>query len=1186
MCPRKHSQNNVPSTFSRKEWQTLPELPTSAELMDSQPTALPQKIWDGPLLKEEYLENQYRLNRFEGTELLRRALNHFRENPQMADSGFYIYTHVHVQGYVFAKAGAACRVSFSTERSPTRVIWGQSSRLTPGTLVALSPSGDNFNSKCFVAVVAAKYLRGGLEPDTEAGEDENTPPRIEIFWADSNDAIIDPSIDLVMIEAKGGYYEQVRHTMIGLQHAVQDQSKFDKYIDGTHKRNKQAAFYKYTQVSVPDSVSAFDDSQRGAFDQMVSSELALVQGPPGTGKTFTSVIAIQSYVQTLRAGLKRPVPPIIVSAQTNHALDQLLEKCIETGANIVRIGGRSQVEAINERTIFNLMLKCHEKPGNSGEADRQIILQKLRAELEHCFPTELISAEYLCTEESSDLMSIWLADYVEQDRPYLYRPPQGQTEPGEDTGDQQRCSKDDERERLQGEFVPIQFHRTGAVPETMSRSSRWYHKASVYLEKYSDMYDIPPAQRGMVYRYLRQRLLDNITNEKLPAMLRRYQDACDKAKVNRWNRYVKIIQDEGVEVLGCTTTGLSKYRGLISALKPLVLMIEEAAETRESNITSSLYPSLDQIVLVGDHQQLVPHVDVPELEGQPYHFNKSLFERLVGHGLPYTMLKVQRRMIPIIRSVVHAFYPELKDHESVRDPRNRAPVPGMGGKHIWWFQHQWGECQNDNFSFYNVNESVMIVGFIRYLVQNGMCASQITTLTYYKGQVNTILRKLNADPILASYNPSKEWSVRTVDGFQGEENDVILLSLVRSPSNPHDLAKVGFVDNENRAVVATSRARCGMYIFGNSNSLLSCSKSNQTWQKVFDIFAKERCIGYKMPVVCQNHGHITHLYQPADWDKIPYGGCQQRCEEKCVEGHACKMTCHVGNLHMKCQEKCNKFLLCGHACKALCSDRCDCHYDCNKPAIASTQSLPLPYRPAEAISARNKGRLPIQPVVKQLGGARKRDYGKRRGVQGDGLTQGTILKHPLHNLDPSIPPGNSSVAQAPTPSQRLSEPTSEDLMELGYHVLVMKDRAGPPLPERTSLGFGSVNKVERGAIDEWSPQRVDEWESTWQLRRPRPNEGSSGSCLVGMRQESSSIKTPENWQPEVTYDIVSSIQKQLGAYGTQNKSNYESSRKQTLMDAAAGFFMRDEGETNKNLLELQALKKTKFEYQTALIDLD
>jgi helicase required for RNAi-mediated heterochromatin assembly 1 len=68
---------------------------------------------------------------------------------------------------------------------------------------------------CKVAVVAARRVIGGLMPDED--EDENTPPRIEIFWADAHDAVIDPFERMVMVESKGGYFEGVRHTLRGLQ---------------------------------------------------------------------------------------------------------------------------------------------------------------------------------------------------------------------------------------------------------------------------------------------------------------------------------------------------------------------------------------------------------------------------------------------------------------------------------------------------------------------------------------------------------------------------------------------------------------------------------------------------------------------------------------------------------------------------------------------------------------------------------------------------------------------------------------------------------------------------------------------------------------------------------------------------------------------------------------------------------
>ena len=55
-----------------------------------------------------------------------------------------------------------------------------------------------------------------------------------------------------------------------------------------------------------------------------------------------------------------------------------------------------------------------------------------------------------------------------------------------------------------------------------------------------------------------------------------------------------------------------------------------------------------------------------------------------------------------------------------------------------------------------------------------------------------------------------EVKITVVDNFQGEENDIILLSLVRSNRE----AKIGFLKTENRVCVALSRAKMGFYIIG------------------------------------------------------------------------------------------------------------------------------------------------------------------------------------------------------------------------------------------------------------------------------------------------------------------------------------------------------------------------------------
>ncbi|XP_020617882.1 helicase required for RNAi-mediated heterochromatin assembly 1-like, partial [Orbicella faveolata] len=83
-------------------------------------------------------------------------------------------------------------------------------------------------------------------------------------------------------------------------------------------------------------------------------------------------------------------------------------------------------------------------------------------------------------------------------------------------------------------------------------------------------------------------------------------------------------------------------------------------------------------------------------------------------------------------------------------------------------------------------------------------------------------------------------SVATIDSFQGQENDIILISLVRSSKS----GKIGHLSSSNRLCVAISRARCGLYLFGNDAQL---SKASKIWKKVTEAMWKRRCLGDRFP---------------------------------------------------------------------------------------------------------------------------------------------------------------------------------------------------------------------------------------------------------------------------------------------------------------------------------------------------
>lgn len=196
---------------------------------------------------------------------------------------------------------------------------------------------------------------------------------------------------------------------------------------------------------------------------------------------------------------------------------------------------------------------------------------------------------------------------------------------------------------------------------------------------------------------------------------------------------------------------------------------------------------------------------------------------------------------------------------------------------------------------------------------------------FYNGQRKTILKELKTHPGLRG---NTYFNVFTVDSYQGEENDIILLSLVRS--NEH--LGIGFLDSRNRLVVALSRARRGLYLFGNAITLIATETSDIGWGR--DVlwtpiitFLKEQGrfdLDGGFPITCSNHGTVISIMEADDWLGLA-GGCDEDCGGILPCGHDCPLKCHPFDHEMVlCRIPCPKILACGHSCSLFCSEVCEC----------------------------------------------------------------------------------------------------------------------------------------------------------------------------------------------------------------------------------------------------------------------
>lgn len=120
-------------------------------------------------------------------------------------------------------------------------------------------------------------------------------------------------------------------------------------------------------------------------------------------------------------------------------------------------------------------------------------------------------------------------------------------------------------------------------------------------------------------------------------------------------------------LLAMTTTCAARLNFLFRLLESKCFVFEEAAEVAESHVLACLTPYTQQVILIGDHQQLKPYTGTHALQG----LQMSLFERLITHQFPATVLNVQYRMRSCIAELlVPIFYKNLTSDESVNAYRN------------------------------------------------------------------------------------------------------------------------------------------------------------------------------------------------------------------------------------------------------------------------------------------------------------------------------------------------------------------------------------------------------------------------------------------------------------------------------------------------------------------------------------
>ena len=269
-------------------------------------------------------------------------------------------------------------------------------------------------------------------------------------------------------------------------------------------------------------------------------------------------------------------------------------------------------------------------------------------------------------------------------------------------------------------------------------------------------------------------------------------------------------------VVACTLVGAANR--VLTNHHFTTLFIDEAAQALEAACWIAIGKA-DRVILAGDHQQLPPTVKCPEAE---------------RGGLSHTLMQKVARSKPETVSLLTLQY---RMHEAIMrfssdwfygGQLKAAPEVSSRGILQWDSPIDWidttkldatEETRADTQSRINRPEAELLVAqlkaYVEKITKERILDERIDfgLISPYKAQVQYIRSLDKRDPF---FKPLRSLiTIHTVDGFQGQERDVILISLVRANDN----GEIGFLRDLRRMNVAITRARMKLIILGDASTL-------------------------------------------------------------------------------------------------------------------------------------------------------------------------------------------------------------------------------------------------------------------------------------------------------------------------------------------------------------------------------
>ncbi|KAJ5271485.1 hypothetical protein N7524_004754 [Penicillium chrysogenum] len=800
-------------------------LPTQGEIVSDYSEYLPSTNFAQPHFIADptlrYIDSTFRLLRHDifGSvkDVLRDLLRQGGPNPKLSnkDTRAHIYMTSHIQHvFVNRRNELEATVSFSVPPQLRKKSlaeqsrwWKDSNRLEVGTLVCFLTSEGSRKRLLFLEVTV-KCSSQEQEKQESTLVSNRHPPSITVKLATCSQQELDLLGQIYSEKIPGtlvDFHGLIPATFVPILKNLQRVQRegelaFQKWILPGQNRDKGSTdipppayarklgfAYPFLSISkdrardikldpnFPESLdlkelgvlTGLDRGQCQGLVAALTREYAMIQGPPGTGKSHVGVKLVQ----------------VLLAIKASANLGPIIK--------IIRIGGRSQatkLEGKNLRVVSGGISKTRVESQTLGQT---------YSDLKECMEIAGYSIKPL---HQSRKGPTWkgIQHFLRRKWPAIHR---------------QLDLIDAEGYKLVIEdpllnwlgVKSLNYSKTEDIDEPDERL------ASLTRSAERNIYHLSKSER----RTLTKSWLKQWCKEESASLF----EAINSAKRSRENIHAvyKEINRRALiqaDVVGITTTSLTRNIETLRRIGARVIIYEEVAEVIEVYIISSLMLGVEHLIQIGDHRQLRPQIQnyslsLKSLSGKAWQLDRSQFKRraISEPGLNPTPI---RRMRPEISQLIRSVYPKLEDYKSVINVPN---VIGMR-ENIFWLDHRRDK---------DTSEDNIRVKSYSNRWEGEYSSNNITLLTPYTGQLQKLRASLSKD--FEIYLSERDIETLAAEGLgldteetpQGEEAKVIIVSLIRSNLK----RKVGFLRTENRINILLSRAQHGMYLIGNSETYLN-----------------------------------------------------------------------------------------------------------------------------------------------------------------------------------------------------------------------------------------------------------------------------------------------------------------------------------------------------------------------------